>query len=287
MTRHFKQCNARNFKSGRSAKIKYIVVHYTANYGDTAKNNADYFAREKVGASANYFIDEDNVWQSVMDTDTAWHCGGKMQGKRTKRGGAFHNVCTNSNSIGIEMCLLDRRGNVRQKVIDNTIEWVKLKMAEYDIPASHVIRHWEVTSKDCPAPMVGDNNALWDKFITALTNTSNHINAPTKEVDSEVVTQSKVEMNGKTYVVSVIVKNGENYIRLRDFEQAGYKIDYDANKALPSIQQPQTRKITDEIRTDLSNAIKTLKHDFNFTDSTIDYLMQYTYGDALIKRITE
>lgn len=37
----------------------YIVVHYTSNEGDTAKNNADYFARESVKASAHFFCGRD------------------------------------------------------------------------------------------------------------------------------------------------------------------------------------------------------------------------------------
>ncbi len=36
-------------------KTRYIVVHYTSNRGDTAKNNADYFVREKIKASAHFF----------------------------------------------------------------------------------------------------------------------------------------------------------------------------------------------------------------------------------------
>ena len=58
MTVNFKQANIGNFKWGRSEAVKYIVVHYTANDGDTAKNNADYYARESIKASAHYFVDE-------------------------------------------------------------------------------------------------------------------------------------------------------------------------------------------------------------------------------------
>ena len=36
----FKACNAANYKKGRTSPIKYIVIHYTAGNGDTAKNNA-------------------------------------------------------------------------------------------------------------------------------------------------------------------------------------------------------------------------------------------------------
>mgnify|MGYP003378182642 CR=1 FL=1 len=74
---NFKQANSKNYKQGRSKQPEYIVVHYTANKGDTAKNNADYFAREDVGASANYFVDENEIWASVPEDCAAWHCGAK------------------------------------------------------------------------------------------------------------------------------------------------------------------------------------------------------------------
>ena len=47
------------------------MVHYTGNWSDTAKNNADYFARTVSGTSAHYFVDEEAVWQSVREEDTA------------------------------------------------------------------------------------------------------------------------------------------------------------------------------------------------------------------------
>ena len=37
---NFLQCSSTNYRSGRTKDIEYIVVHYTANDGDTAKNNA-------------------------------------------------------------------------------------------------------------------------------------------------------------------------------------------------------------------------------------------------------
>ena len=64
----FKACNAANYKKGRTSPIKYIVIHYTAGNGDTAKNNADYYASAKIEASAHYFVDEGNIiYQSVKD----------------------------------------------------------------------------------------------------------------------------------------------------------------------------------------------------------------------------
>lgn len=64
----FIACNTDNYSSGRTQPVRYIVMHYTANNGDTAKNNCDYYHR--VGglqASAHYFVDEHGVMQSVRE----------------------------------------------------------------------------------------------------------------------------------------------------------------------------------------------------------------------------
>ena len=98
MTIAFKQAHSGNYRRAARGKedIRYLVIHFTANDGDTAKNNADYFARAEISTSAHYFVDENEVWQSVRDADIAWHCG--------TRGVYFHPYCRNANSIGIELC---------------------------------------------------------------------------------------------------------------------------------------------------------------------------------------
>ena len=92
----FVSCDPSNYRAGRTQPVRYIVMHYTANNGDTAKNNCDYYHR--VGglqASAHYFCDEHGAMQSVRECDTAWHCGARAY---------WHPECRNANSIGIEMC---------------------------------------------------------------------------------------------------------------------------------------------------------------------------------------
>ena len=74
----FRQANAANFTQTGSRKIAYIVIHYTANNGDTAANNIKYFETAGRNASAHYFVDENEIWQSVRDGDIAWHCGAKQ-----------------------------------------------------------------------------------------------------------------------------------------------------------------------------------------------------------------
>lgn len=158
-------CNVSNYRHGRLAAIEYIVLHYTSNKGDTAKNNGDYYSRTSgLNASAHFFVDENGVVMSVQESDTAWHCGGGLQGSG---GHTFHNICTNSNSIGVEMCLWDRQGNIRSGTVDTAVGFVRELMAKYGIDVDHVIRHYDVTGKICPKPWVEDEN-LWQDFKERL-----------------------------------------------------------------------------------------------------------------------
>ena len=85
--------------------IKYIVIHYTANDGDTAISNAKYFANGSRGASAHYFVDSKNIVQSVKDDYVAWAVGGNKYDDTTKTGGGkFYGKCNNNNSLSIEIC---------------------------------------------------------------------------------------------------------------------------------------------------------------------------------------
>lgn len=152
----FKQAARGNYLPGRAGKVEYIVIHYTGIPNDTAENNAVYSAREYTGVSAHYFVDEREVWQSVQDTDVAWHCGSKNP---------RHPYCRNANSIGVEMC--NSVGGVPEAVRDRTAAFVRQKMKEYGIDSSHVLRHYDVTGKRCPAPWV-DNPAEWMEFKKML-----------------------------------------------------------------------------------------------------------------------
>ena len=135
-----------NFTKGRKQKIQYIVVHYTANNGDTAEGNGKYFSGADRNTSAHYFVDEIKIVRSVFDKDTAWHCGAKIY---------RHKKCRNENSIGVEMCSKkDSNGQyyINQKTQNNAAELVKWLMKKYDIPIENVLRHYDVTGKLCPEP---------------------------------------------------------------------------------------------------------------------------------------
>ena len=161
-------------------RIKYIVIHYFGALG-TAKGTCEYFKSVNRGGSAHYFVDDTSIWQCVRDGDASWHCGDA--GKGTHKG-----LCTNANSIGIEMrpYKLDlstlssaaaRDWYFNDATVVNTTELVLYLMKKYNIPASNVIRHYDVTAKLCPRPWVGSDinthykrtgNSLWAEFKAKL-----------------------------------------------------------------------------------------------------------------------
>lgn len=57
----------------------------------------------------------------------------------------------------------------------------------------------------------------------------------TNIANDNMVTKTDILINNQKYTVDRILYQDKNYIELRSFEQAGFKIDYDINKNLPSI----------------------------------------------------
>ena len=157
-----------------ASQIKYIVIHYVGALGG-AEANCKYYASQYVGASAHYFVGfNGEIWQSVEEADTAWHCGAKTY---------KHPSCRNSNSIGIEMCVrkkntkslgaTDKDWYFEDATVASAIELTKSLMKKYNIPVENVIRHYDVTGKICPNPYVYNTGKhTWDEFKAALKDTS-------------------------------------------------------------------------------------------------------------------
>lgn len=178
----FVSCDPSNYRAGRTQPVRYIVMHYTANNGDTARNNCDYYHR--VGglqASAHYFVDEYGAMQSVRECDTAWHCGARAY---------WHPECRNGNSIGIEMCSRKRADGsyyIKPETVANAAALAREIMQRYGIDTEHVLRHYDVTGKRCPMPWV-DDPAQWTAFLATLT--PEH---PNEEEDENMVKYKTID----------------------------------------------------------------------------------------------
>ena len=213
--------NRKNYGSKRNTSlIKYLVYHYTANDGDTDEANAKYFHNNVVKASAHRFVDDDSVTISVPDNYVAWHCGGGLQGSK---GHTYYKKCTNTNSIGIEMCDTIRNGKyeVSPQTRANAIAEGRKIVKKYNIPKSRVIRHYDVTGKNCPAYFVKDEEA-WKKFRDEIFETEK------KEFKTYYIKVNTKSLNvregaGTQYKVIKTIKKDEKWL-IRDEKNGWGKI---------------------------------------------------------------
>ena len=153
------QSSSANYYTYSSRVVEFIVIHYTGNKKDTAKNNATFFHNGARKSSANYFMDEAECYQSVALNNAAWAVGGTSVYK--------HADCRNKNSISIEMCC---SGNsiVSEKTINNTA-YLCAELCKYigitvDTVDTFVLRHYDVWDKQCPAQWATENSAGWTTF---------------------------------------------------------------------------------------------------------------------------
>lgn len=162
------------YYGGVRPSTDFQVVHYTANSGTkaTARGNANYFANCDRVASANFTIDEHEIYECVPLNHIPYAVGGNLY-PATKYG-AFYGRCTNANSISYEMVShTDSNGRyfIPQETIENTLELVKEHQKMFNIPNDHVIRHADVNGKPCPwcwTNLNGYNENAWINFKERL-----------------------------------------------------------------------------------------------------------------------
>lgn len=145
--------------------VKYVVFHYTGNKGDTAKNNADYFAASNTRqAGAHIFVDKKGeVWMSVPLERIAWSVGGLYS--ESSGAGSYYGKCTNANSISVELCDCMEDVSWKQMLAARqVVAYIQEKCPN----AKTIIRHWDVNGKVCPAPMIGKNNLKWKHLYNKI-----------------------------------------------------------------------------------------------------------------------
>ena len=165
----FKTIRAKSISYDKTRKrslndVKYIVFHYTGNSNDTAEGNARYFKySNERQAGAHFFISRNgDIVRSIPMTRTAWSVGGN---KLNNDGGKYFGKCTNYNSVSIEFCdILEK--DVSKEQIESAkklIAYIRSKCKNVE----HIIRHYDVTGKLCPARYIDDNK--WHDLRKKLT----------------------------------------------------------------------------------------------------------------------
>lgn len=157
--------------------IKNIVVHWVGNAGSSAIANRDYFESlkdKKAYASSHYIIGlEGEVIQCVPETEIA-----------------YHGNSANGYSIGIENCHPDWEGKFNDKTYVSLVELCADLCKRYDLdPTISLIRHYDVTKKDCPHYYV-QNKQAW-------INLKNDVKAAMSTEDAELSDAvSKIILSG-------------------------------------------------------------------------------------------
>ena len=137
---------------------KYIAVHYL---GVDGQNNALWNGRY----GAHYVVYWDGTIYKVCDHDAVTWQVGTANGEYIQK----HPYARNSNCIGIEMCCHNTDGYCPETptgekhwyFTENTQKataWLVRKlMKDLNLDISHVLRHFDVVNKKCPAPYVYNN----------------------------------------------------------------------------------------------------------------------------------
>ena len=190
--------------------IKYIVVHYTGNKNDSAQSNARYFSGANRKASAHYFVDDTSIYQSVPDNVTAWSVGGARYSNYKVTGGAkYYKICTNSNSISIELC--SKNSQITEKTQQNAIQLIRMLMSKYNIPIENVIRHFDTTGKNCPGWTLNTDTAF-DAFRKKIVNNASSTNV-------QQTTQTNTN-SAKSFIIKVTA----NSLNIRSGPSTSYKV---------------------------------------------------------------
>lgn len=130
---------------------QYIVIHYTANPGSTAQNNRDYFENlkdtQQTYASAQFVIGLEGEIIQCVPCDEMSYCSNSL-----------NEIC-----ISIEMCHPDEWGNFNDATYNNCVYLVAHLMNYYHMDMDQLIRHYDVTGKNCPRYFV-EHEDRWDMF---------------------------------------------------------------------------------------------------------------------------
>lgn len=132
-------------------QITGIVVHYTANPGSTAIDNRNYFEGLKdsheTKASSNFVVGlEGEIVQCVPTWEVAYASNSR-----------------NHDTVSIECCHPDETGKFKDETYRSMVQLCAWLCLKFDLDEKDVIRHYDVTGKNCPKYFV-ENEEAWEAF---------------------------------------------------------------------------------------------------------------------------
>lgn len=142
--------------------VKGIVVHYTANPGSSAAANRNYFENLKDSqdrkVSSHFVIGMDGeVIQCIPTKEIAYASNDR-----------------NTDTLSIECCHPDDTGEFTEDTYDSLVQLTAWLCKRFSLERDDVIRHYDVTGKDCPRYFVQNEDA-WEQFRDDVQTRKNEI----------------------------------------------------------------------------------------------------------------
>ena len=128
--------------------VNYIAIHYTANPGATAIANRNYFENlantHDTKVSSHFVVGLDGeVVQCIPTSEMSYATNSR-----------------NVDTISIECCHPDETGKFNDSTYDSVVKLTAGLCVQFGLTSENVIRHYDVTGKDCPKYYV-ENPDAW------------------------------------------------------------------------------------------------------------------------------
>lgn len=168
---------------------EYLAIHYLGVNGE----NPDLYNN---GYGGHFYVSKTGqCYQAALVSDEIWHVG---------KGGYeyIHPKARNYNTIGIECATFTASGRDKdeetwyftektQEACAKLAAWI---LDHYKIPFDHLLRHGDITTKNCPSPYKRDSgkgsNWTWQQFKSKV---KSYLDGAESE-DTYMVEFSKVHM---------------------------------------------------------------------------------------------
>ncbi len=132
-------------------EVKYIAIHYTANPGAGARANRDYFENlsytHETKVSSHFVVGlEGEVVQCIPSSEISYATNER-----------------NVDTLSIECCHMDETGVFEQATYDSVVKLTAWLCTRFGLTAENVIRHYDVTGKNCPKYYV-EHPSAWEQM---------------------------------------------------------------------------------------------------------------------------
>lgn len=134
-----------------------MVIHWTGNIniGADADATSRFFHNRKGSyGSAHYSLDATKIHYDIPENEMAYHVGARKYYSPDWAG-----TYPNKNLIGLEICV--NMDSDFKKTYQHAVRFVAAVCKKYGWnPHERLLRHWDVTRKDCPLNMINLVNDL-------------------------------------------------------------------------------------------------------------------------------